>query len=257
MVHRKQARLWRHAGPRPAARPSSIPVVSGYPHRFHSLSCRGGVIGHYVAVRMHYMGALAAVVGLATGCGGSSDPRPSPSPTPVSSASWPSRPASPSVSAPRTGPLTTGPNVQPGEKPPVLPAEALQHTASGARIFGVYFVKALDWSIATTDPYLLRPIASPSCKACSRYVTDLASLQAEGGYIRGGRIRLRSYLLSSNRNDPTAEYKLAVRLTQEPDVVVRPSVSPSTDNAQPISYESNIFLAWDRSAWRVVELEAQ
>src|SRR4051794_37157925 len=70
--------------------------------------------------------AIALIAGFLAACTGSDgDPKPTPSPTsrpPTSSVV-----VSPSPTPSPTGPLTTGPNVRPGEKPPQLPAQARLH----------------------------------------------------------------------------------------------------------------------------------
>src|SRR5947209_10050313 len=77
------------------------------------------------------------------------------------------------LSTARMSPLTSGPNIRPGEKPPVLDPLGRQHSSEGALIFTSYFIHTLDWGIATTDPSLLQNSALPSCQACARYVTTL------------------------------------------------------------------------------------
>jgi hypothetical protein len=95
---------------------------------------------------------VGAVLVAACDGGGSGHPSRSSGPVPsTGSSTAPSLSPSPS----RTGPLTTGPGVQPGEKPPVLDAEAKQHTASGALAFAIYYFRAYDWGIATNDAYLV------------------------------------------------------------------------------------------------------
>ena len=89
------------------------------------------------------------------------------------------------------GPATTGPNVRPGERPPVMPPAAKQHTQEGALAFAGYFIRALDWSIATTD---LSAVASDqrSKLRCMQllYFEEIRDLRAEGRIIQGGRIKL-------------------------------------------------------------------
>ena len=98
-------------------------------------------------MRIGVTGLVAVVTLVAAACGGGAAEHPStssPASVPVSSAT-----ATPAVSP--TSPATSGPNVRPGERPPAMPAAAKQHTQEGALAFAGYFIKALDWSIATTD----------------------------------------------------------------------------------------------------------
>ncbi|MDT4945157.1 MAG: hypothetical protein QOH14_1890 [Pseudonocardiales bacterium] len=69
-----------------------------------------------------------------TGGGATRTSTPPPPDTPSASAN-----SSPSPSPSRTGPLSTGPNVRPGEKPPVLPEAAKEHSPGGALVFAGYY----------------------------------------------------------------------------------------------------------------------
>jgi hypothetical protein len=155
-----------------------------------------------------------------------------------------------------TGPKTTGPGVRPGEKPPVLDAIAKEHSSTGAIEFAVYYIKALDWSLATTDPYLLKQISAPSCKACAGYIKALGELAAHGGSVRGGRIRFRSSRLFDGPGDRTADYVVEVSYTQEPLTRVFPTASPSKDSTKPTSYHSHVFVSWAGTGWHIVEEES-
>ena len=104
-------------------------------------------------MRIGVAGSLVVVTLVAAACDGGA-------PTPPPSYSVASVAAAPSTAAPSsspTSPATTGPNVRPGERPPVMPAAAKQHTQEGALAFATFYIKALDWAIAATDPQLLIP----------------------------------------------------------------------------------------------------
>ena len=93
-------------------------------------------------MRIGLAALLVVATLLAAACnGGAAESSPTSSATsmPVSSPT-----AKPSSSP--AGPATTGPNVRPGERPPIMPAAAKQHTQEGALAFAGYFIKALDWS---------------------------------------------------------------------------------------------------------------
>src|SRR6476661_7031958 len=139
-------------------------------------------------MRIGVIGLLAVVTLVAAACGGgAAEPPPTSS---IASAPVSSSTATPAMSP--TSPATSGPNVRPGERPPAMPAAARQHTQEGALAFAGYFIRALDWGIATTDPTSLEAMSAPDCKACHSYITELNKLRAEGGSIQGGRITLRS-----------------------------------------------------------------
>ncbi len=77
----------------------------------------------------------------------SSAPSPSlPSPPASSQYSGPPKPVQPTIPADVP---TVGPNMKRGEKPPLMPLEATQHTPDGAKAFAEFFIKTIDWGYAT------------------------------------------------------------------------------------------------------------
>ena len=55
----------------------------------------------------------------------------------------------------------------------MLTSGAKADAAAGAKAFATYFVQAVDWGLATTDPYLISAISAPSCRACAGYIQGL------------------------------------------------------------------------------------
>ena len=198
-------------------------------------------------MRIGVTGLLAVVTLVAAACGGSAAELPSTS-------SVASGPVSSAISTPAVSP-TSGPKVRPGERPPAMPAAAKQHTQEGALAFAGYFIRALDWSIATTDPTSLEAMSAPECKACHSYITELNKLRAEGGRIQGGRITLSSASADPSPRDRPSEYQIAVKYVQDPDYVIRPSSLPSPDGTASKTYRSLVLLRWITTAWQTVELE--
>jgi hypothetical protein len=193
------------------------------------------------------MGIVAVLVMLAAACdGGGNRPKPSDASTPVATA------PSTTPSAPRTGPLTTGPGVQPGDKPPVLPDAAKQHTSTGALLFADYYFKAYDWGIATTDPYLVEQISAPSCTACQRYVKELNSLRLKGGHVDRGRTDVLSSKLANGTFKTKSDYVAECHIKEDAVVLVTPSAPPST-SAPASNYTSLIFVSWSGGRWQIVE----
>ena len=88
---------------------------------------------------------------------------------------------SPSGSAAPTVPAdvpTTGPNLlHPGERPPVMPALATQHTPEGAVAFAKFFIQTIDWGFATQD--------APEIIA----ITALTNLKSQAVMQRLGMVR--------------------------------------------------------------------
>ena len=200
-------------------------------------------------MRIGMTGLLAVVTLIAAACGGGGGAAEPPSTSSLASVPVSSATATPAVSP------TSGPKVRPGERPPAMPAAAKQHTQEGALAFAGYFIRALDWSIATTDPTSLEAMSAPECKACHSYITELNRLRAEGGRIQGGRITLRSASADPSSRDRPSEYQIAVKYVQDPDYVIRPSSLPSPDGTASKTYRSLVLLRWIATAWQTVELE--
>lgn len=197
---------------------------------------------------------VVSIVGVLffAGCGSSGDkPSPSPTPTATSNSATPSAAPSPS----RTGPLTSGPNVKPGETPPVLDKFAKQHSSAGALAFATYFIKALDWSLATTDPYLLKQISAPSCQACQRYMEQIESNRKTQTSFLGGRITINSVQLDFGSSSVKADYIVKFSLDQRAEVVHRPGLTASTVPASR-NLTSYVFVSWIGGDWHVVEQSA-
>ena len=190
---------------------------------------------------------------LAAACTGGGATRTSPPPppdTPSASAS-----SSPSPSPSRTGPLSTGPNVRPGEKPPVLPEAAKEHSPAGALAFATYFIKALDWGFATNDAYLVEKISSASCQACKRNISALDKLNHDHGIERGARVHLVSGRLVTGDFRYKSELVAEIQLRQDRAVISRPSSAPTT--IQPENpYTSLVFVSWQSGHWIIVEFGA-
>ena len=200
---------------------------------------------------------VAAAVGvlLATACTGG---RGSPAPT-VSGSSAPnsgSGSVSLSLSPPapvRTGPLTTGPGVRPGEVPPVQSAIARQHTQEGALAFAAYFIRVLDWSFATTDPFLLDQVSAPSCVACKRFSVSLAMLGTEGGHIVGGRYVLNSATLLRGSFAIRSDLVVGLVVTQGAVSVVRYGNAPTAVTSMPTTNRTRLYVSWHANRWQAVE----
>jgi hypothetical protein len=200
-------------------------------------------------VRFRFL-AFGLIAGLLVACTSSKPggtPTPTDTPTPSVATSTPT--------APRTGPLPTGPNVRPGEKPPVLPAGARKRTDFGASLFGAYYFRALDWTIATNDDYLIRRISLDSCSACTRVRRFIAALNKSGDVLRGGRIHLQTFGTTTGTFNYRSERVVRVVLKQAAET--RQSPSGATSRVAKASRDiSLVFLNWTSAGWRVVEVAA-
>jgi hypothetical protein len=71
-----------------------------------------------------------------------------------------------------------------------MPVLAAQHSRAGARAFAAFFIKTLDWGMATVSGTYLRHYAARDCSTCRSLAHDLdADRAAEHRYI-GGRSRV-------------------------------------------------------------------
>jgi hypothetical protein len=124
--------------------------------------------------------------------GGGADPTFSPTDTYTP----PSHSTSPDPST--SAPVTTGPNVRPGEKPPTLPAVAKTNSNAGALAFAEYWERTIDWGYATVDSSLPRSAYSPSCAGCERFMKIFDEARADGVHFRGGRFAIHGATLQPN-----------------------------------------------------------
>jgi hypothetical protein len=218
----------------------------------------------------HSMGLLLAVCCVAlVGCGGSSTkasgtPSDSLSQTtlPVSTSSSATSPTPSGSTAPTvptapaptsTTPLLTGAAVKPGEKPPPFPTYAEVDNADNALIFAAYFYKAVDWSIATTNPDLLRPISAPSCAQCHRYINQLDGLAAAGGHSEGARLNVERVTVAHGTL-VKSDYVVIVTYDQGVGVVVSPGAAPATYTPTPNPGSSTLYIDWVDGRWQTLEI---
>lgn len=212
---------------------------------------RGWEVWHDSGVRSRFAGILAVLFLCCAACDSGGHATPS-SDSPVAS----SPPTTASATPTRTGPLTTGPGVRPGEKPPVLGDGAKQHTSAGALAFGSFYFKAYDWGIATTDPYLVKQMSAPGCNSCKRYISGLDDLRRAKTYVNGGRIAIESNDLVTGSFRFKSDYVVAVVISEEALVEVPPSGAPTTTAPMTTHDKSFVFVSWVGRGWRVVEVGA-
>jgi Family of unknown function (DUF6318) len=153
-----------------------------------------------------------------------------------------------------TGPRTTGPNVRPGEKPPVLDPLGTQRSSAGALLFADYFIRVLDWSLATTDPYLVQRLSLPTCQACAQYGDRLGRLRKSGGYVRGGRITVNSTSIAAGNSAFKSDCIVQAFLTQDADTVVTRTAPPSTESTRASTSGLRLYLSWLRDHWAISEI---
>jgi hypothetical protein len=153
------------------------------------------------------------------------------------------------------GPLLAGPSVRPGEKPPVLRADATQHTPTGALFFGGYYFKAYDWSIATSDTYLLDQVSLSVCSSCQDVIKAIHGVQRKHQVLQGGRIEVvGSQLVVGQTYDIRADEVVKVHTHQDAYTLTSAGHAKTVGKSEDTS--SLVFVAWRAGSWKVVEVTA-
>jgi Family of unknown function (DUF6318) len=152
-----------------------------------------------------------------------------------------------------TPPITTGPNVRPGEKPPTVPAVAKTNTKAGALTFAVYWMQTIDWGYATVDSSLARTAFSPVCSDCTRFMKIFDGARAKGVHFRGGRSAILRTDLQSNdhHNGATAVIDVMTSIGAL-QAIDRNGKIVETDPAESnVTYR--VWLRWTGTRWTIVD----
>jgi Family of unknown function (DUF6318) len=192
--------------------------------------------------------APAAVLILLAGCSGTGGHRaatPSATAAPTSPALTSASPT-PTPSPTATTPLLTGAAVKPGEVPPTEDPHFITDDSGGAIAFAGYFYRALDWSIATTNANLLRPISDPSCVECQKFIDEIDAFAAKGGHSEGARI-LATKFAPAHGDLVQSQFVIQVTLTQEPEVFVNADGTRSTPSPPTNPTVSYLYMDWQNS----------
>jgi hypothetical protein len=135
----------------------------------------------------------------------------------------------------------------------VLTAGAKIHTAASAKAFATYFVQAVDWGLATTDPYLISAISAPSCRACAGYIQSLTAMRTRGDSVHGARIQVVSATIMRGTLPLKADYGVELVIREGAPVTASAgSAAPSTDTGANQDY-ARVYLDWTAGGWQVVE----
>jgi hypothetical protein len=152
-----------------------------------------------------------------------------------------------------TPPVTTGPNIRPGEKPPRFPLSLERNLPSAAGAFAVFWEKTIDWGYATVDSSLPRTVYSPSCAGCERFMKIFDGARADGVHFRGGRLLILAWTIQRNdhHNGATAviDVTFSIQSLEAIDrggkvVETDPAVSRTTDR---------VWVRWTGTQWAVVD----
>jgi hypothetical protein len=203
---------------------------------------------------------LIAVIALAAcdGSGSGNDPS-SPVPTsPVSSSgsvppvtithSGPPQPTQPTVPADVP---TTGPNLRkPGERPPVMPLEATQHTQDGAVAFAKFFIQTIDWAYATTSTTYMRHYFQPGCVTCKSIQAGIDDAAAKHRHFQGDRITVTG--VRSVRPDRAHSGEVSLLLAFDvTSFQVLDASGQFVDGAPALQLKNRLWLAWLTDGWTV------
>ncbi|MDT4937021.1 MAG: hypothetical protein QOG80_692 [Pseudonocardiales bacterium] len=119
--------------------------------------------------------------------------------------------------------------------------------------FAIYFMKAVDWSIATNDASLLRGITSRRCEPCASTIAVLEALSVAHQTLTGGRIRIESAGFPPGHFTVKSEYVVQIKTTQQREVIRDSQGKPVHDYAA-AEDTSLVFLKWVTNRWQVVDL---
>jgi hypothetical protein len=163
----------------------------------------------------------------------------------------PSHSTSPDPST--TAPVTTGPNVRPGEKPPVLPQVAKTNSNAGALAFAEYWERTIDWGYATVDSTLMRTTYASVCTRCEQQARVLDEGRSKRVTFRGGREAIISATLQKNdhHNGATAVVDVTFDV-QQLKVADHTGKVVETDPATP-NVTARVWARWSGGKWSVVD----
>ena len=202
-------------------------------------------------VRAH-RGWLVCLLAAGT-LGGCTSDQPTPIDTAMLTLTTTYSPPSYSTAPATTPPITTGPNIRPGEKPPTFPRSLEKNDRVAADVYATYWMQTLDWGYATTDAKLARQAFLPVCADCARFVKgNFDDARARGEHFRGGRLSFISSTIQPNdrRSGSTAVSDVTVSvaaletLDSTGHVIERAAAIPK------ITYR--IWVRWTGKRWFVV-----
>jgi hypothetical protein len=149
---------------------------------------------------------------------------------------------------------TTGPNVRPGEKPPVRPELATRNSPAGAAEFARYWFAALDWGYATTDSTLAKSLFASSCTGCARFMRNILDYTRDHHrHFVGGRLAVVGVAVRTNDHHAHASAVLDVTVVQTALKVVDAS-GEVVGRAPAVDHGSfRTWLRWDGDQWVVAD----
>ena len=201
---------------------------------------------------------IAVVACLATGCTSAHHAVTSPSPTPSSTTAvaTPTKTPTPTPSqltVPADVP-TTGPNLNhPGEKPPVMPLLATQHTPAGAVAFAKFFELTTDWGFATTSSAYMKHYMQPTCLDCLSIRDGLDRAAMAHEHYVGDRLTITH--AATRSGPPPRGADSGVDVTYDvTSAEVLTSHNAYVDAEPAAKAQDLLWLSWRKDGWTVVQL---
>jgi hypothetical protein len=138
-----------------------------------------------------------------------------------------------------------------GERPPVLPALATEHTPAGAVAFAKFFIQTIDWGFATTSGAYMRHYYAKSCVECASHADGLDNTRKAGEYYIGSRFRITEAEPGSAGNaDPSVI--VTFDLTSA-EILTNRGAFVDGDVAHP-HQSRQLWLGWISDGWQVTNM---
>jgi hypothetical protein len=146
---------------------------------------------------------------------------------------------------------TTGPNLRsPGERPPVEPVVATQHSAAGAEAFAEFFIRTIDWGYATMSGAYLRHYSMASCVSCTSIANGLDRDRKVNRTYIGGRLSV----VEAKPGQGGALQSQVVSANGTAFEIVDQHGKPVSAEEAHTGLRYTVQLRWQASAWVVREL---
>lgn len=207
-------------------------------------------MGEHRVLLVCLLAAAALAAGALAGCtSDQSSPRDTSRPTLTTTYSPPHY----STAAASSPPVTTGPNVRPGEKPPSFPQSLERNLPGAAGAFAVYWEKTIDWGYATVDSSLPRTVYSASCAGCERFMKIFDGARSDGVHFRGGRLLVLAWTIQPNdhHNGATAVVDVTFSI-QALEAIDRDGKVVESDPAVARAAD-RVWVRWTGRRWTVVD----
>jgi hypothetical protein len=142
--------------------------------------------------------------------------------------------------------------VRKGEKPPVMPLEATQHTQDGAIAFAKFFVQTIDWGFATTSGAYMRHYFQSGCVECLSHANGLDNTRRASHHYLGSRFTITSSKEAAVGSHKAERSVIVTFDLSSLEVVDKHNTFVNGDIAHR-GLRERVWLAWRSDAWTVVD----